>query len=255
MPSPVEQQRAVAVLILNVISGDDFALAGSGALREHGLIDRPTQDIDMFTLDAATERFHGAVERTIATLIGHGFRVVPVRRLAQFARLAVTASDDYQFEVDFGVDWRAQDPVWLEVGPVLALTDAVANKVGALYSRAAARDFLDVDAIRQSGRFADAELLRLAAEHDPGFDPLMFADQLGLVATVRPSLAAEYGVSADALAAIQQRLQAWRQQILESRPGELTDIAGRWEVVETRTPNLHHEPPRHSNGPSRGMPI
>ncbi len=75
---------------------------------------------------------------------------------------------------------------------MLALTDAVANKVGALYSRAAARDFLDVDAIRQSGRFADAELLRLAIEHDPGFEPLMFADQLGLVATVRPSLVAEY---------------------------------------------------------------
>jgi hypothetical protein len=255
MPSPVEQQRAVAVLILSVISGDDFALAGSGALREHGLIDRPTHDVDVFTLDAATERFQGAVERTIATLIQHGYQVVPVRRLAQFARLAVTAGDDYQFEVDFGVDWRAHDPVWLEVGPVLALTDAVANKVGALYSRAAARDFLDVDAIRQSGRFTDKELLHLAAEHDPGFDLLMFANQLGLVATLRPSLVAEYGVSADALAAIQQRLQTWRQQVLESRTGEPTDIAGRWEVVEEPRHNPHQEPPRHSSGPSSGVPI
>lgn len=255
MPSPVEQQRAVAVLILKVISGDDFALAGSGALREHGLIDRSTQDVDVFTIDAATERFPGAVERTIETLIRHGYQVVPVRRLAQFARLAVTASDDYQFEVDFGVDWRAHDPVWLEVGPVLALTDAVANKVGALYSRAAARDFLDVDAIRQSGRFTDKELLHLAAEHDPGFDPLMFANQLGLVATLRPSLLAEYGVSADALAAIQQRLLTWRQQVLESRPEEPPDIAGRWEVVETPRHHPHHEPPRPSSGPSSGVPI
>ena len=59
MPSAVEQQRAVATLILTVISGDDFALAGSGALREHGLLDRPTQDVDVFTIDAATERFQG----------------------------------------------------------------------------------------------------------------------------------------------------------------------------------------------------
>lgn len=255
MPSPVEQQRAVAVLILSVISGDDFALAGSGALREHGVIDRPTHDVDVFTLDAATERFQGAVERTIATLIQHGYQVVPVRRLAQFARLAVTAGDDYQFEVDFGVDWRAHDPVWLEVGPVLALTDAVANKVGALYSRAAARDFLDVDAIRQSGPFTDKELLHLAAEHDPGFDLLMFANQLGLVATLRPSLVAEYGVGADALAAIQQRLLTWRQQVLESRPGEPTDNASRWEVVETPRRNPHQEPPRHSSGPSSGVPV
>ena len=255
MPSAVEQQRAVATLILTVISGDDFALAGSGALREHGLIDRPTQDVDVFTIDAATERFQGAVERTTAVLVEHGYQVVPIRRLAQFARLAVTASDEYQFEVDFGVDWRAHDPVWLEVGPVLALTDAVANKVGALYSRAAARDFLDVDAIRQSGRFTDAELVQFAAEHDPGFDLPMFADQLGLVATLRPSLLAEYGVSAEALAAIQQRLLTWRQQILESRPGEPTDIAGRWEVVETSRTNTHHEPPRLSNSPSPGIPI
>ena len=98
---------------------------------------------------------------------------------------------------------------------MLALTDAVANKVGALYSRAAARDFLDVDAIRQSGRFTDAGLLQLAAEHDPGFDLLMFADQLGQVVTLRPSSLAEYGVSADELAALQQRLQTWRQQIVE----------------------------------------
>lgn len=215
MTSAAEQQRTVAALILNVISGDDFALAGSGALREHGLIDRPTQDVDLFTVDAATERFGAAVERTIATLIEHGYQVVPVRRLPQFARLAVTASDDYQFEVDFGVDWRAHEPVWLAVGPVLALTDAVANKVGALYSRAAARDFLDVDAIRQSGRFTDAELLQLASEHDPGFDLLMFADQLGQVSGLRASLLAEYGVSAVELVALQQRLQTWRQQIRE----------------------------------------
>lgn len=110
MTSAVEQQRAAATLILNVISGDDFALAGSGALREHGLIDRPTQDVDLFTIEAATERFVTAVERTIATLTKHGYHVVPVRSAAQFARLAVTASDDYQFEVDFGVDWRAHDP-------------------------------------------------------------------------------------------------------------------------------------------------
>ena len=43
----------------------------------------------------------------------------------------------------------------------------------------------------------------------------MFADQLGQVVTLRPSSLAEYGVSADELAALQQRLQTWRQQIVE----------------------------------------
>lgn len=110
-----------------------------------------------------------------------------------FARLMVTR-DDVQVEVDFGADWRGRDAVMLDVGPVLAIDDAVANKVGALDSRGAARDFLDVDSIRRSGRFTAPELLRLAAEHDPGFDDATFAGQLGLVARLGPDAVAEYGI-------------------------------------------------------------
>ncbi len=126
-----------------------------------------------------------AVERAITTLTDHGYQAVMARSAAQFARLVITARDGYQFEIDFGVDWRAHEPVWLEVGPVLALEDAIATKVGALYSRGAARDYFDVDAIRRSGRFSDDELLQLVAEHDPGFDPVMSAEQRGRV--VNPS--------------------------------------------------------------------
>jgi len=48
--------------------------------------------------------------------------------------------------------------------------DAVANKVGALLSRAQARDYTDVDAVLQSGRYTSDDLLALAGSHDPGFD-------------------------------------------------------------------------------------
>jgi hypothetical protein len=69
--------------------------------------------------------------------------------------------------------------------------------------------------IRQSGRFTDADLLRLAADHDPGFDQATFAEQLGQVATLRPGALAEYGISSEQLALVQQRLLAWRQRILD----------------------------------------
>lgn len=68
MPSALEHQRAAAALMLAGIRGDDFALAGSSAIREHGLIDRPTLDIDLFTIQTATDRFSAAVERSVATL-------------------------------------------------------------------------------------------------------------------------------------------------------------------------------------------
>jgi predicted nucleotidyltransferase component of viral defense system len=37
----------------------------------------------------------------------------------------------------------------MSYGPVLHLDDAVANKACALYSRAQARDYIDVDAVRE----------------------------------------------------------------------------------------------------------
>ena len=43
-------QREVARIALDSLEG--FALAGSGAIREHGVIDRPTEDVDLFTANA-----------------------------------------------------------------------------------------------------------------------------------------------------------------------------------------------------------
>jgi len=94
---------------------------------------------------------------TVGDLLGRfragGLAVEEVRRAPQYAQLHVTSRDGAAVEVDLGVDWRAQDPVTGLVGPVLSERDAVASKVGALYLRMEARDFLDVDAIRCSGRF------------------------------------------------------------------------------------------------------
>ena len=42
-------QAEVAWTALAAISGQGFALAGAGALIAHGLVDRPTQDLDLFS--------------------------------------------------------------------------------------------------------------------------------------------------------------------------------------------------------------
>lgn len=62
--------------------------------------------------------------------------------------------------------------------PVLHPVDAVANKVCALFSRAEVRDYIDVHAVLNDGRYTGLELLQMAAEHDPGFDRLMFGGAL-----------------------------------------------------------------------------
>ena len=49
MSNAEEHQRQAARIVLAAIAPVGFALAGSGAIREHGLIHRPTHDIDLFT--------------------------------------------------------------------------------------------------------------------------------------------------------------------------------------------------------------
>ncbi len=244
-------QRAVAAVMLGVTQEDGFALAGSGAIREYGLTDRPTQDVDLFTMNVAEARFAGAVDHAMAALTEHGYDASLTRRAALFARLIVTKGDEH-LEVDLGVDWRGHDPVMFDIGPVLAIDDAVANKVGALYSRAAARDFLDVDSIRRSERFTDPRLLQLAAEHDPGFDEDTFADQLGLVSTISPGSVTEYGVTAESLDGIKNRLLAWRDRIVHNLTHRVSyDV---WETIDHR-PVHRPEPPGHHRPPDRGVPI
>ncbi|MEP7369634.1 MAG: hypothetical protein ABI662_08265, partial [Dermatophilaceae bacterium] len=120
----------------------------------------------------------------------------------RFARLRVTTGEGQSVDMDLAVDWRESEPVTLSIGPVLSLGDAVGNKVSALYSRAEARDYLDVDAIRASGKFTDQELIGSAAERDAGFEVAMFARQLDQVQRLTPERVAEYGVDVAQLDAI-----------------------------------------------------
>lgn len=202
-------QRDVTRVALAAVGGRGFALAGSGAIREHGIVDRPTQDVDLFTDRLDEVSFGAAVDAVALALRGRGMRVQEVRRAPQFAQLHVLTAEGGAVEVDLGVDWRAQETVTLSVGPVLSVRDAVASKVGALYSRAEARDFVDVDAIRQSGRFTDAELLAVVMDRDPGFEVGMFATQLAAVRGIGADAVAPYGVDAAAWAGVVERLGGW----------------------------------------------
>lgn len=155
-----DAQREVTRIALSGIAGFGFALAGSGAIREHGVIDRPTEDVDLFTTTRDPVEFVRAVERVSKDLRERGYEIGEVRRATWFARLRVRAADGTRLEVDLGVDWRKSAPVVLGVGPVLSVEDAVGSKVSALYSRGEPRDYLDVDAIRRWGQFTDEELER-----------------------------------------------------------------------------------------------
>lgn len=224
----LQTQRDVTTLALDAVSGTQFALAGSGAIREHGITGRPTEDIDLFTNRRDSEAFAAAVATVTNRLSEAGYQVEPIRESPEFARLAIATDTGLLVTCDLGVDWRATEPVRLEIGPVLSLTDAVGSKAAALYGRAEARDFLDVDAIRATGRFSDDTLLAAIADREPSFDLAMFADQLQNSQRLTPVQVAPYGISSEQLAGIQERCSRWGEtlagQALCRRPGSAADV-------------------------------
>lgn len=165
-------QQHIARLLLDAVADAGFALAGAGAVRAHGVITRPTYDVDLFTEPLISEHdFRAAVTAGEVALRAAGYRVIELRITATFARLNVQDTSGHSLDVDFAPNWRADPPVRMDVGPVLSERDAVAGKLSAVYSRGEVRDFLDLDSIGTSGRYTDADLLALGREHDDGFDP------------------------------------------------------------------------------------
>ena len=217
----LDYQREVTRLALESLAGGGFALAGSGAIREHGIIDRPTQDIDLFTSVTSPEAFAESTKSLAAAMRERGFEVEEDRNAPQYAKFTVTSSAGQRVEVDLAVDWRSEEPVTLSIGPVLSLPDAVASKVSAVYSRAEVRDYLDLDAIRESGRFTDEEILELAVDRDPGFDLQMFAGQLDQINRLGSARRVEeYGVGEQELAQLKSRLSGWAE-VLRTNPPTL----------------------------------
>mgnify|MGYP004524392755 CR=1 FL=1 len=77
-------QREVTRVALDALDGTGFALAGSSAIREHGVTDRPTEDVDLFTSNVNIENFRRSVDQVLEQLRSTGYVVDEGRRTNQF---------------------------------------------------------------------------------------------------------------------------------------------------------------------------
>jgi hypothetical protein len=192
-----------------------LALAGGYAVSAHGMGNRPSGDVDLFTSWQRRGEFPELAAAVVAALEAAGYKASVIMSAETFTRLILTdPADGVEEKVELSVDWRAHEPVQLDVGPVLHADDAVANKVCALFGRALPRDFLDVDAAIMSGRYTREQLLELAAEADRGFDRLLFADALGALTQITDTAFAEYRADPDMVADMRHRFAQWRRELL-----------------------------------------
>lgn len=219
-------QAEVARAALAAAAGHGFALAGGNALVAHGLVDRPTQDVDLFSPEPGAP---GAVVQDVRrALESLGFAVVITRRPedsgGDFVQLAVSRGDETML-LDLARDWRQKPPTRLDIGPVLDIEDAVGSKVTALVGRGLPRDFIDVAAALL--RYSREELMTLAFIRDPGLRVLDFILAAHALDAVPAEAFAAYALNTSAVTDLRERFAGWPRD-------ESSDEAGRRAYDATR---------------------
>lgn len=121
--------RRLAEIGLRAGGQHGFALAGGHAVAAHGILQRPSEDVDLFADWQRRADFPAAVEVVIAAYIAAGYEVEIDHRTETFARLYLTdpAERSEHHRVELVANWRSQPPVQMDIGPVLHADDVMAG--------------------------------------------------------------------------------------------------------------------------------
>jgi hypothetical protein len=194
--------KALVDAVLSVCALYGLAVAGGYAIKAHGLVERPSEDIDFATGTAAP------IEEIVAALAvayrTAGFEVQVLDVEGRKGHLLVTFPLGGTYRVDVLKEPLNHPVVWMEFGPVIALQDAVALKMGALHDRALPRDVLDAHGA--AAYFSRADLIaacRAAIDEDFSLETLR--DQLAFAAAYPDAAFSRYGVGKGLIAEV----KAW----------------------------------------------
>jgi hypothetical protein len=214
---PVDDfHREIAEIALRAAAKHGFALGGGNALIAHGIVDRRTEDVDLFTdEDDGVTAAAGAVEEAITAAGFTAERQDAAGGLAEvfsdmgegLAEWIVTDPGSRQMMLQMAYFERDRRPVTMDVGPVLDVEDVVGSKVCALASRVEPRDFVDTAAAL--GRYSVAELIGFARRLDPGLTDAEFADAGRLLDRLDDAVFTRYGLGPRDVTRLRERMAAW----------------------------------------------
>jgi hypothetical protein len=210
--SPADDfQTEVTRLALDATSPYGFVLAGGQALIAHGVVHRPTKDIDLFT-DESTGVL-AASGPIVDALESAGLVVDPVEHdtgvygmddeLAEYEVSDATSVVRVQL-VHFD---RAAQPVTMPIGPVLHLDDVAGSKLAALATRAEPRDAIDVAGLLD--RYDRDRLMELARIADPALTDEEFAEAMDRLDRMPDRRFAVYGLSPAEISEVRARFVSW----------------------------------------------
>lgn len=126
-----ELQRRVARLVGEATGSERFAIGGGAGLAAHNIIDRPSNDIDVFVPKLDSAAFQRAETALCARLHDDGLSAEVTGRDDWFRGIRVTNPATGEVAVvDLNYDHRAHPPVTIgRIGPVLDAEDLVAGKL------------------------------------------------------------------------------------------------------------------------------
>jgi hypothetical protein len=212
-PDPFQVE--VARITLAATAHHGFALAGGQALIAYGVVDRPTEDVDLFTDEDGGVR--AALPPAVDALRRAGFAVGEVPETTELgAVFEGFDSDVAELEVSRGPQTvrvqlarfdRDHEPVAMPVGPVLDLDDVVATKIAALGTRAYPRDYVDVAGLLT--RYDRDRLVALGRLADPALTDDELAEAMQRLDRLDDSVFALYGLTPDQVDAVRSRFADW----------------------------------------------
>ncbi|MCM4080154.1 nucleotidyl transferase AbiEii/AbiGii toxin family protein [Paractinoplanes hotanensis] len=201
----------VARIALAVATKHGFVLGGGFAWLVNGLVQRPTEDVDLFTDTAGGVA--AAAGEVSSALREADYRVVREEGDELFEGMDedlqefLVATETRALRLTLCRLDRSQKPVVMELGPVMHLDDLVATKVAALVNRREVRDYIDVAAALE--RYPLDVLLELGRTADPALDPEDVADAGRYLDRLHDARFALYGLSVHQIAELRQRLAPW----------------------------------------------
>ena len=211
-----ELQREVATIALGAAARHGFALAGGNALIAHGIIDRPTDDVDLFSdqetgvaaaAQAVEDALHEAGFQAERQDKAGGLEEIFEGMAEGLAEWIITAPGGKQTMLQMAYFDRNHGPVTMEVGPVLDLEDLAGWKVVALVSRVEPRDYADTAAALR--HYTVDQLISFARRLDPGLESRDFADAGRQLDLMPDGVFTRYGLSPQDVASLRVRFAAW----------------------------------------------
>ena len=214
---PVDKlHRKVASVALRAAARHGFALGGGNALIAYGVVNRPTEDVDLFTdrengvraaaagVEAALEAAGYRAERQDKT---SGLPDVFYGMGDGLAEWVITAPGGDRVGLQMAYFRRSRKPSRMSVGPVVDLEDALGGKVSALATRISETDYFDVAAAL--GRYAPDQLMHFALRVDPGLTRHDFADAGRRLDRFSDRRLIGAGLSPEAVVLIRERFASW----------------------------------------------